>query len=140
MANKQHRYQLLADALEISVRELEKECNLTPGRIGTSIYRNSNIKGTIVDAIMTRYPNVNRMWLETGQGNMFTTPAESHTLKEPDNPYASKPAPTGPGFFNWLLRKQQEYIASRAQLSGEELEELARIRKKIERLRRETGE
>lgn len=136
MSKKPHRYQQLADALEISVREMEKECSLTQGRIGTSIYRDSNIKGEIVDAITTRYPNVNRTWLETGQGDMFSTPTD--TFNEPPADYGA-PADKK-GFFAWLLRQHDEYIKSRPVFTAEELETMARQRRKIEELKNKLDE
>lgn len=138
---QQHRYQLLIDALKYdSIRKFAIEIKISPSTITAAISRNTGVTLAAAAKIKKRFPQVNKDWLLTGQGDMFTTPAETPALNEPENPYASKPAPTGPGFFNWLLRQQQEYIASRSELSGEELEELARIRKKIERLSRETDE
>lgn len=115
---KKHRYQQLADELEISVRMLENECKLKVGRIGTAIYRDSNINAEIVAAILKRYPNVNKMWLETGKGPIFnSTP---NTLNDAGTPYT-------PNMLGRLRTRWNELLAKVAMdADGEELKKSLR--------------
>lgn len=66
-----HRYKELADALELSINQFEKEIGVKQSRISKAVQRNAEISEDIVLRITTRYPDVNRGWLLTGDGSMF---------------------------------------------------------------------
>lgn len=129
-----HRYKELIAALEFpSVRQFEMEIGVKESTISQAINRNSTVSRNIADKITTRFPQVNRDWLLTGQGDMFTTPPAG-TVSEPQTPYG--PPGDTKGFIAWLLRQHDEYIKSRPLFTAEELEKMARQRRKIEELKK----
>jgi len=69
----------LVDALGIAVYMFEKEIGVGNTTIGKAIERNANISPAIIEKIVLKYPNVNKMWLYSGEGSMFTD-----TLTEPN--------------------------------------------------------
>lgn len=81
-----HRYKQLADALNLSVLELEQSIGVTVSRLNAAIRRNSKVNGDIVYKILDKYPNVNKSWLLNGEGEMFTNNQETKA-HEPENPY-----------------------------------------------------
>lgn len=113
-----HRYQLLADALKISVKELERKIDVSETRLSAAISRNSKIKSEIVDKILTAYPEVNKTWLETGEGDMFTN-KESDISSQLDkarnklNSGHGEPIPEGVmGKVSRFLRKYNPSLGS----------------------------
>lgn len=71
-----HRYKQVADALQLSINQFEKEIGVKQSRISKAVQRNADISEDIVLRITTKYPNINRVWLLTGIGEMFTTTAD----------------------------------------------------------------
>ena len=61
----------LLKELRYSINEFEKEIGVPKGRIYASIQRNSKLSMETVVKILTKFPQVNKDWLETGEGNMF---------------------------------------------------------------------
>lgn len=68
---EKHRLKELADALKMSIVQLEKEIDVNPTRLGHAIRRNSKITMDIVIKIIDRFPDVNKEWLLDGKGGMF---------------------------------------------------------------------
>jgi hypothetical protein len=81
-----HRLQLLADALNLSIRQMEGECKIPYSTLSAAIRRNSRISGDIVDKIIDKYQKVNPEWLKKGTGEMFL-PEQKNTLSEPEVNY-----------------------------------------------------
>lgn len=126
-----HRYKELIAALEFpSVRQFELEIGVKESTISQAINRHSSVSRNVADKILTRFPHVNRDWLLTGQGEMFTT----DTINEPPAEYGAPAESTS--FFAWLLRQHDEYIKTRTLFTAEELEKMARQRRKIEELKK----
>lgn len=134
---EEHRYQQLIKALQYkSINKFAKEIGLPYSTLNQAITRGSGVTIFIVDKIVARFPHVNRDWLLTGQGDMFTTPTD--TANEPPAPYGTQPE--NKGFFAWLLRQHDEYIKSRTLFTAEELEKMAAQRRKIEELKKKLDE
>ncbi len=78
MANAAILNKLLAK-LNLTPYQFEKEIGASRARISNAISRDSRITGDIVDLIVSKYPKVNRLWLQTGEGDMFTEPRKPMT-------------------------------------------------------------
>lgn len=63
---------LLLDKLGVSVLVFEKKIGVKPSLIAKAIQRNSKLKDDTIDKIISAYPSVNRKWIETGEGDIFT--------------------------------------------------------------------
>lgn len=61
----------LIDSLGSNVSAFEKKIGVAPTRIDKLIKRDSRISLDIVQQIKAAYPQVNRQWLQTGEGDMF---------------------------------------------------------------------
>lgn len=55
----------------VKVSKLEIEFGLSNGRISKAIDRDSEIKPEIIDKIVSKFPHLSKMWLETGEGDMY---------------------------------------------------------------------
>lgn len=67
----------LIEKLDTNVSAFEKTIKVKPTRIDKLIKRNSKIDLEIVQLVKQAYPQVNEVWLKTGEGNMF--------IEEPSN-------------------------------------------------------
>lgn len=75
----------LISKLEISIAEFERKIGVTASMISAAIRRKTKIKQNVVDKIATAYPDVNKEWLETGDGEMFIQKiTETSTVKKPE--------------------------------------------------------
>lgn len=73
----------LAERLGETVFSLEKKLGLSHTRLDKAITRNSRLSSDILDKIIDKYPNVNREWLQAGQGHWLldeTQPADYRPL------------------------------------------------------------
>jgi plasmid maintenance system antidote protein VapI len=59
--------------MRYSVLEFENAIDVPQGRIYKSITRNTEISADTVQKIITKFPEVRKEWLETGEGAMFDT-------------------------------------------------------------------
>lgn len=88
---KTHRLQQLADALSLTINRLEKETGVKQSRIARVIQRDGDISYDLADEIVKRFTNINRDWLLTGKGDMFTNSPSTHAkitkTSEPDASY-----------------------------------------------------
>mgnify|MGYP000988628599 CR=1 FL=1 len=126
---KMHRLKLLADALNTSIGKLEKDIGVGNSTLTKIIQRNSNISKGIVHSIIEKFPNVSKVWLETGQGAMFTEPtppAKIPELHEVNVPYLSKEE------LDRIAGMKTEY-ATKAEVN-ELREMLVRLANKVDRL------
>lgn len=78
-----HHILKLIEALEIkSVSQFEREINVGASTIDKAIKRGSSLGFGTVQKILLKFPDVNKDWLVTGKGSMFTdteTPAVQST-------------------------------------------------------------
>lgn len=63
----------LIEKLGVSVSQFERDINVGSSAINKAIERNSRIKSDTIAKIISTYPQVNEKWLETGEGDMFTS-------------------------------------------------------------------
>lgn len=81
MSHPSERLSLLINTLSLNVNSFSSECGYSSS---TTIWRiiNDNKKPSkpTIDKICTRFKNVNKEWLLTGQGLMFLTQASSDDL------------------------------------------------------------
>jgi phage repressor protein C with HTH and peptisase S24 domain len=63
----------LINALHTNVSQFEKEINVGSSAISKAIKRNSKLTMDVITKILSRYPDVNKEWLLTGEGSMFTS-------------------------------------------------------------------
>lgn len=68
---KTHRYKLLADALNLSINQFEKEIGVGTSRISKAISKDYGVTTDIIFKIRSKYPNVSEEWLRDGTGDMF---------------------------------------------------------------------
>lgn len=68
MASKTHRLEILLKRLGITAYMLEKRALLGNGIVGKSIKKDSDISLESVEKITKAFPQVNKMWLRTGEG------------------------------------------------------------------------
>lgn len=62
----------LIEKLGISINAFERAINVGNSAISKAITRESEIKDDTVEKILRTFPQVNRDWLETGEGEIFT--------------------------------------------------------------------
>jgi len=62
------RLKILADRYKISVRQLESKCGFSNGYINSI---SKSIGGDKLEAIIREFPNTDRNWILTGEGNMI---------------------------------------------------------------------
>lgn len=101
MSKPCERFKELIDSLNLNVNSFSKECGYnTPSTIWALIKRDQSPTKPTIDKICNRFPQVNREWLMTGYGSMFTTQENEDltvtakqvidTLKEDTNSLKSK--------------------------------------------------
>tara|TARA_R100000734_G_scaffold1634_1_gene1729 strand:- start:71 stop:484 length:414 start_codon:yes stop_codon:yes gene_type:complete len=74
MSKPCERIKELIDSLNLNVNSFSKECGYnTPSTIWALIKRDQSPTKPTLDKICNRFPQVNREWLMTGYGSMFTT-------------------------------------------------------------------
>lgn len=73
----------LIEELRLNVLSFENAIGVKRGRVSNAIIRNSDIKTDLVEIIVEKFPEVNKNWLVSGEGEMFLdiTPKAS-TKKE----------------------------------------------------------
>ncbi len=76
--------------LGISYRKFEKSIEASNNSIQTAIKRKSDIKAKTLNKILQVYPEINPMWLLTGEGEMLRSGAD-------ERPASMVPAPEGKG-------------------------------------------
>ncbi len=76
--------------LGISYRKFEKSIEASNNSIQTAIKRKSDIKAKTLNKILQVYPEINPMWLLTGEGEMLRSGAD-------ERPASMVPAPEGRG-------------------------------------------
>lgn len=64
----------LIEKLGYTISRFEKEIGVSPSRLDKAIRRDSKLNFDIVHKILERFPEVNKDWLITGQGDMLTEP------------------------------------------------------------------
>lgn len=64
------RIKQFIESLDISVSEFERTCNLSNGAVAKM---GENTRSSTIDKIISVYPNLNRTWLLTGDGNMLNS-------------------------------------------------------------------
>ena len=62
----------LSDKLGIKISTLESEIGVSNGAISKSINKNGEITPLIKEKVSQKYQNINKNWLETGKGEIFT--------------------------------------------------------------------
>lgn len=72
-----HRYQQVADALGLSILQLETQIGVKRGRISKAIERNAKVVLEIVEMITTKFPEIDRDWLLTGSGSISPKPSSA---------------------------------------------------------------
>jgi len=74
MSKPSERIKELINSLNLNVNSFSKECGYnTPSTIWALIKRDQSPTKPTLDKICYRFPQVNREWLMTGYGSMFTT-------------------------------------------------------------------
>lgn len=119
-----HRLKQLAEALDISVNQLEKEVGVGVSTFSKAIQRSSKINKGIALRIVEKYPNVSKTWLLTGKGDMFTDLADS-TVHDGGAEYKS------PGNLLALAAKLFSRIPNPM---GSDVEVLSQIKQQIEEI------
>lgn len=71
------RIKVLIEALGVSVLSFEKTIDVPRGRINKAISKDYAVTVETITAIVEAYPQVNKNWLLTGEGDMFNKPAKS---------------------------------------------------------------
>ena len=78
MAHPAQRLKQLIDALGMNINSFSKECGYpSSATIWRIVDDNKKPSTPTLDKICNRFPQVNREWLLTGLGNMFTTTTTS---------------------------------------------------------------
>ena len=73
MSKPSERIKELINSLNLNVNSFSKECGYnTPSTIWALIKRDQSPTKPTLDKICYRFPQVNREWLMTGYGSMFT--------------------------------------------------------------------
>jgi len=126
-----HRYKLLMDRLGYDkTGRFEKEIKATRGVIDQAVRRNSDITPTVADLITTRFPQVSRDWLLTGEGEMFSA---SGVVGEPLAAYETTKTDTNPT-GNWVLQQFSALFSRIGNLSPEDLRRAAETQEHVNTL------
>ncbi len=123
-----HRYNALANALDITINKLSTETGIPVTTIRKAIDRGSDITTENANKIVTRYPKVNLNWLVSGKGNIFKSTNES-AVGEVEVEYNVK---KGVGdFINNAITKGSEVFKT-LDISPDDLILLGNIKKLLE--------
>lgn len=69
--DKPHHITALIDYLKLNVSKFEREVGAGASTISKAIDRNTTLGFGTIRKILDKYPNVNKEWLETGEGKML---------------------------------------------------------------------
>lgn len=73
----------IIDAKKVSIRMFERQCGFSNGYLRSLVDRPSTDK---IDSILKAYPDINKVWLLAGEGEMFgTTEGNVEIVKTDDN-------------------------------------------------------
>lgn len=94
----------LISKLELSISGFEKEIGISNATIVKAIERNADISDKMISKISKRYENVNKEWLETGEGDIL--------IEEPSGEKRSKPRAEPLGKHAYSRVNPEEYEES----------------------------
>lgn len=102
------RLKELINELRYSVLEFEDAIGVNRSRLSQAIRREQDISLELVEKIITRFPQVNRTWLETGKGGMFLPDVLATTSNRKEvialgkhNPLRLNPEEYAAAFGDW---------------------------------------
>lgn len=81
--NERQRLRSFIEYINLSNREFEINCSISNGYVS----KDGNIRNDIRERILTAYPELNRTWLLTGDGNMLNDSNDTYINKVDDEIY-----------------------------------------------------
>ena len=81
--NERQRLRSFIEYINLSNREFEINCSISNGYVS----KDGNIRNDIRERILTAYPELNRTWLLTGDGNMLNDSNDTYINKVDDKIY-----------------------------------------------------
>ncbi|MBC6997413.1 helix-turn-helix transcriptional regulator [Cytophaga sp. FL35] len=79
------RVELIIQYFKTNISAFEKRCDLSNNSIGAALRRNTSLKDDTLNKILDSYPQINPIWLLTGNGDMLVnknTPEGFNSLKK----------------------------------------------------------
>lgn len=113
---------------DISVREFERRCNLSYGYMKSLRHAPKNDK---LSLILTAYPELNRSWLLTGEGEMLNGTGEAQHAPPPPKQQQEQP---GMSAMLEVMRMQAESIQRQTESIYKQTESLAAKDRQIDEL------
>lgn len=65
------RVELIIQYFKTNISSFEKQCDLSNNSIGAALRRNTSLKDDTLNKILRTYPQINPIWLLTGNGDML---------------------------------------------------------------------
>ena len=95
----------------ISENKATVDCQLAQGLLYRAKTGKSDLGGKAIEKLLVQYPDLNRVWLLTGEGSMLNSDQQ-------ENPAEDQPAP-GSSLVEYLERKIKELEREKADLLQE---------------------
>lgn len=134
------RLKRIASHYSLTVRDFERRANLANGYVRTI---GNSMGANKVESILTAFPDVSRVWLLTGEGEMLKSAAGAVNDSMPASPMPAAP-PAAPAPSNdmalrllALVESQQKTLADNAAIMAENAATMAQNAATIKRLSEE---